>query len=372
MKIGILAHDLIQAAVRGLSRYTAGLVRGLAESGAAGIVLFAREPLASSYTTLPGERCIWNGRREVLWEQWDLPRMAALKKVDLIHSPSNRGLCAFSRCPTVLTRHDAIERLFPPDFPGSLRSRFRMFYSDEIAVRRASAVATITATSKRDILSVWKIPENKVYVAGEGIDEKFFRAASSEEVQRIREKYDLKAPYILYLGGMDPRKDVVTLVEAYARWRRRDFVCVLAGSTRGCLNQIEQAIISHGLEGSVRILGEVDDRDVPGLYAASACFVYPSRYEGLGLQAAEAMAMGIPLIVSDGGALPEVAGDSALIFKAGDAEGLRECLERMLDDKNLRESLVARGRSRAEQFKWERVIPRYLSMYRRVQEEAAA
>jgi len=365
VKLGVIAHDLTQPAVRGLSRYTAGLVNALAATGGADIVLFARAPLAESYRNLPGERCIWPGAREVSWEQWDLPRKAAAHGVQILHAPSNRGLCAFAHCPTVVTRHDEIERLFPPDFPGSLRSRFRMRYSDEISIRRADAVATISETSRRDILATWRLPEERVVVTSEGIDDRFFGQISDREMQRVAGKYNLTSPYIFYLGGLDKRKDVVTLVEAYAAWNRPDVRCVIAGPTRGELAEVKRRITAYGLnEARVALLGEVDDHDVPALYAGASCFVYPSRYEGFGLQAIEAMAMGVPVIASDGGALPEVVGDAGLLFPVGDAQTLAGRLAMLSDDANLRAHLVGRGRTRAEDFRWEKVVPNYLDLYR--------
>jgi len=366
MRIGIIAHDLTQASVRGLSRYTAGLVRALAATGSVEIVLFARAPLADCYRDLPGERHIWPGVREVLWEQWDLPRKAAAWRVDILHAPSNRGLCAFAHCPTVVTRHDAIERLFPPDFPGSWRTRLRMRYADAISMRRASVIATVSETSKRDIQSVWGVAPERVVVAGEGIDDRFFAPVATKEINRVRDKYHLAAPYVLYLGGLDKRKDVATLVDAYAAWDRPDVLCVVAGPTRGELQQVRARMSWHGLGESARILGEVEDRDVPGLYAGARCFVYPSRYEGFGLQAIEAMALGVPVIASDAGALPEVVGDAALMFAVGNAAVLTERLAQIFSSPALRSDLIERGRKRAQYFRWTAVAPAYLSLYRGV------
>lgn len=363
MKVGIIAHDLTQPAIRGLARYTAGLVKALAATGCIEAVLFARAPLAETYRDLPGERCIWPGSRELLWEQWDLPRKAAARGVEILHAPSNRGLCAFAHCSTVLTRHDAIERLFPPDFPGSRRSRFRTWYSDEISIRRANAVATISETSRRDILATWRLPKERVVVTGEGIDDRFFTPVSDKEIQRVAGKYNLPSAYILYLGGLDKRKEVVTLVEAYANWKRRDVTCVIAGSMRGELQEIRKRIEQHNLNDAVRLLGEVDDDDVPALYTGAACFVYPSRYEGFGLQAIEAMALGVPVLVSTGGSLPEITGDAALVFPVGAADRLASCLEEVSANRSLRESLTERGRARAECFRWHDVIPKYIALY---------
>ncbi|MBI4514589.1 MAG: glycosyltransferase family 4 protein [Deltaproteobacteria bacterium] len=364
MRIGIIAHDLTQAAVRGWSRYAAGLVRALAATGSAEVVLFARRPLAPIYDDLPGRRCIWPGRREVVWEQWELPRRAAARGVDVLHAPSNRGLCAFAPCPTVVTRHDAIERMFAPDFPGSLRSRLRLYYADAVAMRRASAIATVSETSKRDIVKTWSLDGARVVVAGEGIDDRFFMGATRAERERVRGYYGLEGPYLLYLGGMDRRKDVVTLVDAYAAWGRRDIPCLIAGSTRGESQPVNERVARYGLASCVRVLGEIAEDDVRGLYAGAAAFAYPSRYEGFGLQAVEAMAMGVPAVVSDGGALPEVVGDAALVFRAGDASALANCLDRLFADEQLRYRLIERGWRRASRFRWEHVIARYLSLYR--------
>lgn len=363
MRIGILGNDLGQPHMRGLPRYAVGLIGALAEAGIE-VVVLSREPVASVHRGLQVRYVNWWGSRELLWEQYGVPRMASRLGVDVIHAPSNRGLCAFASCPTVLTRHDAIERMFPPDFPGTRRSRFRMWYSDEISIRCATCVVTVSERSRMDILSIWNLSPERVIAAGEGIEEFFFEPPSSRARKETMDQFGIRRSYILYVGGLDKRKEVPTLVEAFDMTGGKHRQLVIAGPTRGELAAVKASIERHRLDGRVLLLGEVADRHLHGLYAGADCFVYPSRYEGFGLQAAEALAMRVPLIISDGGALPEIAGGHALQFPVGDAAKLAERMTECFEDSAGRERRVAAGATYAERFKWSNVISAYLELYR--------
>ena len=288
--------------------------------------------------------------------------MAAQLRLDVVHAPSNRGLCAFAPCPTVLTRHDAIERMFPPDFPGTWRSRFRTWYSDEISIRCATRVITVSETSRRDIISTWRLSPKKVVAAGEGINERFFSAVPKSRIENVLHHFGVKPPYILYVGGLDRRKDIPTLVEAFHLTGGLGRRLVIAGPMRGELAAIDAAINRYTLDSTVMLLGEVDDDQLHALYGGADCFVYPSRYEGFGLQAAEALAMRVPLVVSDGGALPEVSGGHALMFRTGDASDLAKKIAECLDDDRGRETRITAGAKYAERFHWTQVVDEYVAL----------
>jgi glycosyltransferase involved in cell wall biosynthesis len=233
-------------------------------------------------------------------------------------------------------------------------------------MRRATVVATVSETSRVDILRQWPAGARRTLVAGEGIESRFFAGVSTLDAQRLRQRYGLPRTFVLYVGGFEPRKDVTTLIDAVAACRLTDVGLVLAGSMGTWRERITGAVAAAGLTDRVRLLDFVDDDDLPSLYATASCLVCPSRYEGFGLPVIEAMAAGTPAIVSSGGALPEISGGAAPVFPVGDVAALATALERLLTDPRHTVTLIEHGRRRAEEHRWERVVPRYVSLYRQL------
>ena len=366
MKIGLVAHDLTALDGRGLQRYTAGLARALATTPGVELVLFSRTVPLPVFDDIAARREVWLGRREVIWEQVDLPLRVWRRGIDVLHAPCNLGLPAFAPCPTVLTRHDEIRRMLPPDFPGNVRGRFRTFYAEQISIRRASRIVAVSEHSRDDILRAWKLDIEKVIVCGEGIDRRFFDEIPLSEIRRVREGWELTRPYILYVGGFERRKDVLTLLDAFVSLKQPGLMLALCGPLRGEGEMIKKRVQENGHAQQVRITGRVPDHDLPALYAGCELFVYPSRYEGFGLQAVEAMACGAPVLSSDGGSLPEIVGDAGRIFPAGNVELCAQSIKILIEDKQELERLQSQGRRRADLFRWERIIDNYLSLYQQL------
>jgi glycosyltransferase involved in cell wall biosynthesis len=363
MRIGLLAHDLADPVGRGLQRYTAGLARVLSGMKDVDLVLFARSAPLPKFDDVRARREIWSGRRELLWEQVDLPARLRQLRIDVVHAPANRGLPAYSPCPTVLTRHDEIERMFAPDFPGSRRSRFRRQWSDRVSIARASQIVCVSQRTATDVQREWKLGERRITVCGEGIDERFFQGVSAFEIARVKRQWNVKEKFVLYVGGFDRRKDVPTLVQAFLKLQRKDLVLLLCGPLRGDGDTIKKMMTS---DDRVIVTGPVPDEDLPALYAGCELFVYPSRYEGFGLQTIEAMASGAPVLTSDGGALPEIGGSAAGVFPAGDISACVQTMRELLENPEHRGRLACAGRAHAEQFRWRHVAARYVSLYRRL------
>ncbi|MGH9364103.1 MAG: glycosyltransferase family 4 protein [Thermoanaerobaculia bacterium] len=364
IRVGFVAHELVSSNGRGLQRYLVGLASALEETGEAEVTLFSREPLSEQFSHLRGAREVWVGRREVLWEQVELPMRARRRGLDVLHATSNRGLPLIAPCPFVLTRHDEIERMFPPDFETSWRGNLRRSWSDWVSIRSAACVVTVSETSRRDILREWALEPDRVRALGEGIDDKFFAGVDSRDIQAVRKTYGIDLPYVCYLGGFEGRKRVDVLVDAFLTLKGRDRLLVLAGDRRGESGWLADRLGSHPQASSVKVLGRVSDSDAMALVAGADLFGFPSRYEGFGLPVAEAMALGTPVLCSDGGALPEVAGGAARVFPAGDVDACRLAMEDILNDETLANALREKGRQRAEGFRWKHVARGYLRLYR--------
>jgi glycosyltransferase involved in cell wall biosynthesis len=363
VRVGLLAHDLTDPAIRGLQRYTAGLAAALARVADLDLFLLSRQPTLPMYDHIAAERISWPGTRESLWEQCDLPAVVRRASIDILHAPSNRGLPLRPGCATVLTRHDEIEWLRKPDFPQTRKGALRIRYSDWISMRVADAVITVSDVSRGDISTIWPGAARRVCCLGEGIDDSFFREQAPAERDAVLRHLGVTGQYVLYVGGYERRKDVHTLIDAFARLSVPNLTLALAGDQRGIATVVHQALAYAGPSAAIRLLGRVSDEQLHALYAGACCFVYPSLYEGFGLQAVEAMACGTPVIASDGGSLPEIVGSAGVVFRAGDADALAERLYRVLTDRDLRERLVRTGITRANDFRWATVVERYTNLY---------
>ena len=191
-------------------------------------------------------------------------------------------------------------------------------------------------------------------------------------VAGVLERYRIRSPYCLFVGNLEPRKNLARLIEAFALMATRAPAggtapqLVLAGTRAWLYSGILSAVAARGVADRVVFTGYVPPGDLPALYAGAACFVFPSVYEGFGLPVLEAMAAGAPVVASRVGAIPEVAGDAALLVDAAQPAALAEAIEAVLADAGLRARLVERGRARARLFSWEATARRTLAVYEAV------
>jgi glycosyltransferase involved in cell wall biosynthesis len=183
---------------------------------------------------------------------------------------------------------------------------------------------------------------------------------------RRRQLPELPGSFVLNVGTLQPRKDMDTLLQAFARLRERhaDLHLVIAGGRGWGYDDLDQRVATAGLDGTVHLTGFVERHVLPDLYRASRLFLFSSRYEGFGLPLLEAMASGTPVVTTTHSAIPEVVGEAALTAPAGDATGLAGAALRILDDPAFRDAMIARGRERAAGFSWEESARRTLAVYR--------
>lgn len=297
-----------------------------------------------------------------LAQQWAIPRLLKELGADLYHSayylmPYRPGV------PAVLTVYDLIPLLFPRQ--SSRRARLLFRWATHLALRAVHCCVAISEATRQDLIQHFRIAPDRVVYVPLAADPTFAPQPASS-INRVRQAYGLPDRYVLYLGSNKPHKNLVRLVEAWARLQPSPAVLVIAGAWDQRYPEARQRATALGLEHSVRFLGPVPEGDLPALYAAAIVFAFPSLYEGFGLPVLEAMACGTPVVCSNTSSLPEVAGNAALYFDPCNVEMIAGSLDRVLADPELCSHLCELGFIRASQFLWERTAQQALELYRKL------
>jgi glycosyltransferase involved in cell wall biosynthesis len=301
----------------------------------------------------------------MLWMQGALPRLLRQVRPDICHYPNSIGPLA-SPCRYVVTIHDMTLTLLPRYHPWRKHMLVRPLIP--LVARRAARIITVSEHARSDIVRLLRVPAERVVAIPEAAAPGF-RAAAPAEQARVRERYGLRGPYVLYVGTIEPRKNLVGLIRAWHRLWRRGAIphqLVLVGGRGWRDGAIYRAIRSIDCGDALRLVGYVPSADLPGLFSAADAFAFPSLAEGFGLPVIEAMACGTPALISTARALQELAGDAALAVDPYDERAIEEGLERLLNDAALREQLRARGLRRAAQYSWEATARRTLAVYREI------
>lgn len=227
------------------------------------------------------------------------------------------------------------------------------------AARRSDQIVAISEFTKREIADVYKVDEEKITVIHPGLDHKLFRPLATGGLVSGRKK-----PFILLLGTIEPRKNIVNLIRAYARLPDRDsYNLVIAGMKGWKYEEIFQTVEELGLSDKVIFPGYVLDDERPKLLQEAEVFVYPSFYEGFGMPVVEAQACGTPVITSNTSSLPEAAGEGALFVDPNDVEGLSRAMNRLLKSEELREDLIRKGLRNAGKYSWEKSARKLLGLF---------
>jgi glycosyltransferase involved in cell wall biosynthesis len=294
---------------------------------------------------------VWRFDRRVYWDQVRAPRLAAAARADVVHFTGGT-LPWQTPHPCVVTVHDIAwlraavgGRAYSRLYFGALQRRL---------VRRADAIATDTAVVRDEIVSSLHLPESRVAVCGCGVDSSWFT------VHRAR----CEPPYLLCVGTVEERKDLITVVHALAGLGRVKLVS--AGPHTAYAARVRAAAEASGVSERLELRGFVDDAALRSLYAGATALVFPSRYEGFGLPALQALAAGVPVIASDLPVLREVLGDWAFFAPAGDAGGFAECVRSVMKGGSQVDAVTQGGRAHAQRLDWPHVAERMVQLYRDV------
>lgn len=354
--MAIDARPLVWYRGTGIGSYTRDLLAYLPAAAAGGaeryLVLWPEDApaprLAPGWAAVPMPRR--RERERLMLSQW-----LARESVDVYHAPQNgmRAPGDLGRTKLVITVHDLIPLVLPETVRHGYCRRFLREVPD--AVERASAVITVSCHTASDISRLLGARPDRLRVVPAAPDPALRPVAAGSARQLIRTKYGVDEPYILYVGGLNPRKNVADLIYAYSKVCRGlwpELVLVIAGESLRHGPPLRELVHALGIERYVHWPGHVADADLAALYSAAEFLVYPSLYEGFGLPPIEAMACGTPVLCSDAASLPEVVGRAAVTVPSGDVTALAAAIGKLAGDPDLRGRLGRRGIRRARRFSW--------------------
>ncbi|HTT92639.1 MAG TPA: glycosyltransferase family 1 protein [Acidimicrobiales bacterium] len=378
MRVAVNVEQLMLPSPGGVGRYTAKLVSNLVALGVDVHTVVARHT--------PGEvRSAWAEfdlgsvpeptvlplPRAALYDSWhllDWPALSRRAGIDVLHAPS-LAVPPKNGKPLVVSVHDAAPWLFPASFP--LRGRWFHHAGMRAASRRADRILTGTEAAASELRAHTSLPAERLRVIPYGVDHPH-QEPDPEKVWMVLRRYDLDdQPYVLWVGSLEPRKGLGTLLSAAVKLTQRGSspTLVLAGYA-GWRNEHLITPQDRALLGpALREVGRVGEADLQALYAGASVFAFPSLHEGFGLPVLEAMVAGVPVVASDIPALREVAGDAAVLVPPNNSDAWVEALSRVLESPSLQGELAGAGRRRAAFFSWKRTAEATLAVYEEVAAE---
>ena len=377
LRIGLNSQKLLSMNT-GVGNYTYNLVRNLlAVDRENRYCLFffneftdGKNLFSSSVAPYRVEQSGYSTRRNtprILWEQLMLPRRARACKVDVFHYIDHTLSLIRKPCPTVITVHDLAFFRVPEMY--NLSRRFYKQFVSQRSIRRANRVITISEFTRREILELTGVDGDRVEVIPYGISSIFRPLPAEGEVEAYRVRAGLPDKFVLFVGTLQPRKNVDGLVRAFHQARRKaafPHKLVLCGGRGWLYDEIFDLIKRLGLTDHVRYMDSVPHEELPVVYNLADLFVYPSWFEGFGLPPLEAMACGTPVICSSATSLPEVVGDAGITIPPSDIDGLADAIARVLDDGELAAGMSRAGLERARRFSWEENARRTIDVYQRI------
>jgi len=366
MRIGIDVR-IVHYARGGISNYVLRLIEALAQldSDTHYAVLHSRK---DAHPPVPGPNfrpaSCWTPSHHRL-ERWALGIEALRLRLDLLHSPDFIPPALGSRR-SVITVHD----LTFLHYPQFLTAESHRYYNQQIAwaVRRADHILADSHATKADLESLLAVAPEKVTVVHLAADPGY-RPQPVEEVSRVAAEYGLQPGYLLYVGTLEPRKNLPGLLEAYRALLDRQATeepLVLVGGKGWLYDEVFATVARLRLDDRVRFLHGVPDDHLPALYSGASVLVAPSFYEGFGLPPLEAMACGTPVVVADRASLPEVVGEAGLLVDPERPEEIARALARVLTEPPLRARLKEQGLIQAARFSWPKAARETLDVYRQV------
>ena len=300
---------------------------------------------------------------KIFWEQVILPFSLWKEKIDVYHAPGFAlPFIHIKKMKNIVTIADMTF------FSHAMYHTFlkKMYFKQVIpySLKKAEKIITISENTKLDILKEFSISEKKIEPIYLGVDE-IFSPREKEICISILKKYGVEQPYILFVGMLEPRKNIPGLINAFAALENKNQKLVIVGKKGWLYEKIFAQVKKLNIENEVRFTGYVPDEDLPFFYSSATCFVYPSFYEGFGIPILEAMACGCPVITSKNSSMQEIAGDAALLINPNSVESITKAMERIMQSPKIQHELKEKAQKQAKKFNWDIMALKTIEVYKK-------
>lgn len=306
----------------------------------------------------------------LMWTQRVFPFLLRRDKPDVLFMPIQMlPFLKARRQKSVVTIHDLAFLLYPETFPAKDAFLHKLYVRE--AITKANHLIAITEATKQDIIKFYNIDPNKITVVYHGVDKQRFRLMQKGEehlVKEVKLKYNITKPYLLYIGNVQPRKNIQGLIKAYQQLRsntKHDYQLVIAGAKAWLVDEVMKEI-GDSYREDIIFTGRFEDAELTPLLWGADLFVLPSFYEGFGLPILEAMACGVPTIVSNTPSLVEVGGEASLSFDPHSIDDMAKVLDNIISNSKLREKMRKLGLKRVDQFSWNRCAKETIAVIKEV------
>jgi glycosyltransferase involved in cell wall biosynthesis len=312
---------------------------------------------------LPKERENWkyNVFSSRNWTLFGLSKQLAASKLNVFFSPTHYLPLRIS-VPSVISILDVSYLYFPNLFKR--KDLYQLKFWGKYSIKKADKIITISESSKSDIIKAYRVKEDKISVVYPGI--KQMVGISFMDKKELKNKFGIDKEFILFVGTLQPRKNVERLIEAFSKIKQKDLRLVIIGKKGWQFEKILQAPQKFGVLERVSFLQNIEDNDLPSFYKNALFFILPSLYEGFGLPVLEAMQYDCPVITSNVSSLPEVGGVAALYINPENVDDIKEKMEKLAQDDKLREELIKKGKEQVKKFSWEKTASETLKVLEEV------
>ncbi|MCU4176727.1 glycosyltransferase family 4 protein [Carboxylicivirga sp. N1Y90] len=319
--------------------------------------------LQNSEVVLP--RGILDKKLPSIWRANRMTKDIDRQKLDIYHGLSHELPVGISKtkATSVVTMHDAIFMRFPELYDRIYRAIFKRKYA--YALKHADGIIAISQQSKDDIVQYFGTDPDRIKIIYQGCNQIYYSDASSEIKAQVRKKYNLPESFILYVGTIEPRKNLLGVFQALA-FANIDMPVVAVGRATNYLNTIKKFVTDNNLDSKAIFLHNVETEELPAMYQMATAFTYPSLFEGFGIPILESLNSGTPVITSKGSCFPEVGGAAAKYAEYGNIEELGSILKTVISDSQLREQMAQEGKQQALKFREEQVTQELLNYYQEV------
>lgn len=297
------------------------------------------------------------------WRTYGIINDLKKNNIKIFHGLSNELPIGIERSgiKSVVTIHDLIFERYPDFYPFLDRKMYHWKF--KTACQKADIVVAISGQTKEDIVNFYNINPDKIKIVYQSCDPQFYQIIDNQDFKHVKEKYKLPSEYILYVGTINERKNLLNIVKALQIMGKNALPLVAIGDGKKYLAEIENFVLQNSLSDKFYLRNRVDFTDMPAIYRSAAAFVYPSFFEGFGIPIIEALFSGVAVVTSVDSCFAEAGGDGALYAKPAEPESIAEKITAILDNKILREDLISRGKQHVQQFLPEHLAQTWRNIY---------